>query len=169
MSWIKSCVRNSQRMFIWKINKLISSGGSLAVVYQKGLYYIFGWTRKSSWKQSGEGHHEADGYPLTLFTCACQTDDATGVTRCPSWIKAQSQVFPSFLAPQSFSLHISPSLLSLSFPSPSFLFHFLLRLLTSSQRSVGCIHRPDEGKSTAAKEKADMSVSLRRLSRWLLQ
>lgn len=25
------------------------------------------------------GHDRADGYPFTLFTRACQTDDATGV------------------------------------------------------------------------------------------
>lgn len=169
MSWIKRYVRNSQRMLSLKINKIISLGGCLRVVYQLGLYCIFGWIRKSPWKQSGAGHDGADGYPFILFTCACQTDDATGVTRCPSWIKAQSQVFPSTLAPQPLSFYISPSSTSFSFPSPSFCFHFLLHFLTSSQRSVGCIHRPDEGKSTAAKEKADISVSLRVLSRWLLQ
>lgn len=49
------------------------------------------------------------------------------------------------------------------------LFQFLVTLLPTSQRSVGHIHRPGEGKSTAAKEKADISVTLRGLSRWLLQ
>lgn len=100
MFWINSYVSNSQRMEIWKINKLISSGGMHpprvgAVVYRQGLCRTFGWTRKSPWQHTEEWHGGADGDPLTLFTRACQTDDATGVTRCPSWIKAQSQVFPS--------------------------------------------------------------------------
>ena len=77
-------------------------------------------------------------------------------------------------SPFSLSLHFSPNTTSISFSSsrilrslPSFQYH--LSLLTSSQRSVGYIHRAGEGKSTAAKEKADISVSLRGLSRWLLQ
>ncbi len=78
-----------------------------AVVYGQGLCCTFGWTRKSPWQHTGEGHDGADGYPLTLFTRACQTDDATGVTRCPSWIKAQSQVFPPSLPPQSLSVALS--------------------------------------------------------------
>lgn len=74
----------------------------------------------------------------------------------------------------SLSLQFSPNSASSSFPSSLLLlsiqsFQFFLSLLTSSQRSVGHVHRPGDGKSTAAKEKADISVSLRGLSRWLLQ
>lgn len=51
-----------------------------------------------------EGWHErANGYLVTRFTAAYQADNATGVSRCPSWIKAQSQVFPL-----SLSLMFSP-------------------------------------------------------------
>lgn len=126
-----------------------------------------------------KGMMEQMATPLTLFTCACQADDATGVTRCPSWIKAQSQVSPPLvslclshslslspqLSPNSTSVSSTSSLILFSFP----FFQFLLPVPTSSQRSVGYIHRPGEGMSTAAKEKADISVSLRGPSRWLLQ
>lgn len=79
---------------------------------------------------------------------------------------------PHFLL--SLCLQLSPSSTPFSFPSSPILlllpsFQFLLSLLTLSQRSFGYIHRLGEGKSTAAKEKTDISVSLRGLSRWLLQ
>lgn len=90
-----------------------------AIVYQQGPYCTFGWTRKSPWQHTGEGHDGADGYSHTLFTRACQTDDATGVTRCPSWIKAQSQVFPSSFAPWSFSAVFSQFNLFLPSHPPS--------------------------------------------------
>lgn len=103
-------------MHSWKVG---------AFVYRQGLCCTFGWTRKSPWQHTGEGHDGADGYPLTLFTRACQTDDATGVTRCPSWIKAQSQAPPPPLPLACLSLQFSP----IQPPSPShpplFSFHFL--------------------------------------------
>lgn len=167
MSWINCYVSNNQRVLIWKIYRLISSGGIHGwkvgtVDYEQGLCCTFGWIRKSPWQHTGEGHDWADGYPLTLFTRACQTDDATGVTRCPSWIKSQSEVFPQHLLCPSTSFSFLSCLILLSFPSFQF-------LLPKSQRSFGYFHRPGKGKSTAAKEKADISVSLKGLSRWLLQ
>lgn len=99
-----------------------------AVVYRQGLCCTFGWTRKSPRQHTGEGHDEADGYPLTLFTRACQTDDATGVTRCPSWIKAQSQVFPPSLPPQSLSAVLSQFNLFLPPILPHFAFTSFLSI-----------------------------------------
>ena len=121
----------------------------------------YSWLDKNNppWQHTRGGHDGADGNSLTCFPCPCQTDNATGVTRCPSWIKAQTQVFPSSLAAQ-----FSPSsAFSLRRPHPiSLPLSSFSPLLTSSQRSVGYVHRPGEGKSTAAKEKADISVSLGR-------
>lgn len=129
MIWINSYVSNSQRMLIWKINKLISSGGIHgwrvgAVVNRQGLCCTFGWTRKSPRQHTGKGHDRADGYPLTLFTRACQTDDATGVTRWSSWIEAKSQVCPpTSLTPQFLSAALSQFILLLH--PPILCLHFL--------------------------------------------
>lgn len=101
-----------------------------AVVYRQGLCCTFGWTRKSPWQHTREGHDGADGYPFTLPTCACQTDDATGVTRCPSWIKAQSQVFPSLLAPQSLSAVLNQFSTFLLSIVPHFAFNSILSFLS---------------------------------------
>lgn len=90
------------------------------------LLYI--WLHTKIPIKSGSGYDRADGHPFILYTTACQTDDATGVTRCPSWIKARSQVFPSTFPHQPLSLYIylsqfnlfliPTSLLLLSLPSP---------------------------------------------------
>lgn len=120
-----------------------------------------GWTRKFPWQPAGQGHDGgADGHPRALFIPACQTDDATGVTRCPKLDQGPVPGVP---------LHtcLSQSVTALSPPSSLFLLHhfpLLLYLLTLSQRSVGHIHRPGEEKSAAAKEKPEISVSLGELS-----
>lgn len=132
MIWINSYVSNSQRMLIWKINKLISSGGIHgwrvgAVVNRQGLCCTFGWTRKSPRQHTGKGHDRADGYPLTLFTRACQTNDATGVTRWSSWIEAKSQVCPPPHLLLNFSLQLSPNSSS-SFILPYYAFTSFLSI-----------------------------------------
>lgn len=144
-----------------------------AVVYLSLFLYIWQDRRipmATYWKRAGWSRWLA---LYSLHLCLpCQTVDVTGVTRCPSWIRAQSQVFPLLLHPQSLSV---PFFFHFIFFLLTFSYNFFLpvlylptSLITSSQRSVGYICGPGDGKSTAAKEKADISVSLKGLSRWLL-
>lgn len=96
-----------------------------AVVYRRGLCCTFGWTRKSPWQHTGEGHDGADGYPLTLFHL-CLPDRQR--YRCDKMSKLDQGPVPG--APLLFLHSLSRcNSLQIQTPSPShpplFHFHFL--------------------------------------------
>lgn len=139
MTWINSYVSSSLRKLIWKINKLISSGGPhgwrvRAFVYRQALCCTFGWTRKSPWQHTGEGHDGADGYPSYSLHSRLP---GRRCYRCDKMSKLDQGPVPG-VSPLSLSLPL-PLSLSLSTALSQFnlsLFHILPNFVFISILSI---------------------------------